>query len=169
VVVVLLVEPVTPEVPLPLVLPLVPLPLMLPLPVELGLDPLEPDEPVPVAPIELVLPVVPLLPVVVSLLPLLPVVVLGLVLLEPVVDGVVVLLDELVPAAPVLSRLLHALRERAATTARTAAVTWVRDIFIRKLLGWFVRSANRKGSRDCPVLTLGRRRMRRVGTGRIRV
>ena len=124
---VLLVEPVTPDVPLPLE------------PVLEGDEPDEPDEPVPVAPIELVLPVVPLLPVVVSEL-VLPLVELGLVLLEPVVvDGVVVLLEELVepvPAVPVLSRLLHALRERAATTARTAAVAWVRDVFIRKLLGW---------------------------------
>jgi hypothetical protein len=122
VVVLLLVEPVTPDVPL-----------------LDGVELVEPDEPVPVAPIELVLPVVPLLPVVVSEL-VLPEVELGLVLLEPVVvDGVVVvLLEELVEPgpAPVVSRLLHALRERAATTARTAAVAWVRDVFIRKLLGW---------------------------------
>jgi hypothetical protein len=166
VVVLLLVEPETPD---ELPVPIEPLPLVLPL-----VPPLEPDEPVPVAPIELV---PPLLPVVVSELPLaLPVVELGLVLLEPrpalpELDGEVVLLElvEPDPAAPVLSRLLHALRERAATTARTAAVAWVRDVFIRKLLGWFVRSANRKGSRDCPVVTLGRRGRGLVGTSRIRV
>lgn len=143
VVVLLLVEPVTPDVlpgavdPVPLELlaspPLVP-------PVALG-EPLV--EPVPGPPMELVLPV-ELLPVVVSVL-LLPLAVLGLVLgvvLGVVaalsVDGVVVvvvLLDEVdEPAAPVSSRLVQAPSDRAATTVRAAAAVWVKDIFIGKLL-----------------------------------
>jgi hypothetical protein len=104
----------------------------------------EPDvEPVPVAPIELV-PPVPLVgaPVDVS------------VLAEPVIDdeplvepGCVEAVDELVlgvePGVVVVvdevvldSRFWHAPSERAATTARAAAVAWVRVIFIRELLEW---------------------------------
>jgi hypothetical protein len=119
VVVLLLVEPVVP--PSEPVLPVVP-------PVEPELEP----EPVPLAPMELV-PPLPLLPVVVSVLlevePVPPE--------EPVVlDGLVVLLELLdpvpapEPAVPA-SRLLHALSERAATTARAATVACVRDVFIR--------------------------------------
>jgi hypothetical protein len=130
VVVVLLVEPVTPPVE-PLVLGLV-----------LGLVlELEPVLPLLGPPIELVLPLVlggePVLAVEsVLLLPL----VLGVVpavLLEPVplVEGVVVLEELVEPGAPaepvVASRLLQALSERAATTARVAAAHCVRDVFIR--------------------------------------
>jgi hypothetical protein len=64
--------------------------------------------------------------------------VLGLVLavLGLVGDDLLLLLDEPVapgpPAAPVVaSRLLQALSERAATTAKVAAAHCVKDIFIR--------------------------------------
>ena len=119
---VLLVEPVTPPVD-PLVLGLELESVLLG--VELELPELEPL-PVLGPPIELVLPL--------GDEPLLPLPVLGVVpavLLEPVpapvppLDGEVVLPDELVepgaPAEPVASRLLQALSERAATTAKVAA------------------------------------------------
>lgn len=134
------------------------------LPVEL------PDvEPVPVAPIELVPPV-----------PLVPGEVLALPLREPepvVVDGDVDAVDELVdgvePGVVVLlvvdevvldSRFVHAPSERAATTASTPAVTWVRVIFIRELLEGS-RIAYGKGQPGRPAPTLGSRRLRCVGTG----
>jgi len=109
---------------------------------------------VPVAPIEDVEPVlgVVLLVVVSVLLLVLPVVVLGDVALplrlpEPVVlpvvvDGVVVELEELeapVPLVPALSARWHAPSDRAATTVRVAAATWVRVVFIRNSLRWVVR------------------------------
>lgn len=103
-------------------------------------DPAEPLPLVPLPPIELVLPVVPPLPlVVVSLLvvplvepPVLPAV---LPVPEPELDGVVVLLlDELEPGVAASSRLLHALSVSPATTASVATVTCVRDVFIGKLL-----------------------------------
>ena len=119
----LLVEPVTPPV---LGLELLELESVL-LGVELGLPDLDPLL-VLGPPIELVL---PLLLGDVPLLPLVSALVLGVVpavLPEPVplVEGdVVLLLEELVdpgaPADPVVSRLLQALSERAATTARVAA------------------------------------------------
>jgi hypothetical protein len=128
--------------------------------VELGVDELmpelllpvepEPVEPEPLAPIELVppLPLVepePLADVSVLLLPVLPVEPLPpAVLLEPepeppLVDGLVLELVEpvplpLAPVVPALSRLLHAPRDRAATTASTAAAVWVIDVFIRNSL-----------------------------------
>jgi len=105
--------------------------------VVLGVEPVTPPEelllePEPVAPMELVPeeplpPDEPLLLVEVSLLvlplPLLPAVLLpdGLVLDEPVAP--------VPPAVPAPWRL-HALRERAATTANVAAATWVRDVFM---------------------------------------
>jgi hypothetical protein len=120
-----LVEPVTPPVdPLLLGLELLELESVL-----LGVE-LEPPELDPVLgpPIELVLPLL------LGDEPLLPLPVLGVVpavLLEPVpapmplLEGEVVLLDEPVdpgaPAEPVVSRLLQALSESAATTARVAA------------------------------------------------
>jgi hypothetical protein len=104
------------------------------------LDPMLPElEPLPLVPgppIELVLPLLlgeepPLLAVSLLLEPLL----LGLVLavLGLVGDDLLLLLDDAPgpPAAPVVaSRLLQALSERAATTARVAVAHWVRDIFI---------------------------------------
>jgi hypothetical protein len=104
------------------------------------LDPVLPElEPLPLVPgppIELVLPLLlgdepPLLAVSLLLVPLL----LGLVLavLGLVGDDLLLLLDDAPgpPAAPVVaSRLLQALSERAATTARVAVAHWVRDIFI---------------------------------------
>jgi hypothetical protein len=103
------------------------------------LDPVLPElEPLPLVPgppIELVLPLLlgdePLLAVSLLLEPLL----LGLVLavLGLVGDDLLLLLDDAPgpPAAPVVaSRLLQALSERAATTARVAVAHWVRDIFI---------------------------------------
>jgi hypothetical protein len=138
VVVVLLVEPVGPDMlpaePLPDEEPVVP-----------PLEPLPVVEPLPLAPgppIELVLPVVPpLLPVVVSLLLLLPVVpaVLpldgdGVVAALPDDGLVVVLLDELDDGGVLASRFVQAPSDRAAATVRTAAAHCVRDIFIRKLL-----------------------------------
>jgi hypothetical protein len=96
-------------------------------------------EPVPVAPIELVLlepgvddvsfDAVPLVDEPVELPPRLA---------EPLPDGLVFELDAvlgLVPVEPVVVPLrLQADSERAAVTAITAAVTWVRVIFIGKLL-----------------------------------
>lgn len=84
-----------------------------------------PAEPVPAPPIELVLPEE--LPVLVSLpLEPLPAVlpVLGL------VPGLVLLLDEVEPVPAVPSRLLQALRERAAATAMVATAICVRDVFM---------------------------------------
>jgi hypothetical protein len=114
-------------------------------------------EPVPEAPIELVLPVVPevprlALPLVepgdVLLLPMalvLPgvVVLLELVSRFAVVEGVVV--DELEEVAGAPSRFVQAPSEKAATIARAAHV--VLDAFIRKLLEGVVRKP--KG-RWCP-------------------
>ena len=129
----LLVEPVTPDVPAveplellsveePVVPPVEPLPVLEPLPA-------------PGPPIELVLPVVPpLLPVVVSLFPaVLPVD--GVVAALPD-DGlvVVVLLEELDVGGALASRFVQAPSDRAATTVSAAAAHCVRDIFIRKLL-----------------------------------
>lgn len=128
VVVLLLVEPVTPDV--------------LPVALLLSVLPVEPVAPlvapVPEAPMALVPPVA-LLPVVVSVL--LPLAVLGLV---PVlgmvaalsVDGVVVvLLDDVdEPAVPAASCFVQAPSDSAATAARAAAAEWVRDIFMGKLL-----------------------------------
>jgi len=168
----LVVEPV---VPVPDVLEPVPLPVWLPVPVvPVVLLPgvvlaLPLTEPVPVAPIEDVEPVlgVVLLVVVSVLLLVLPVVVLGVVALplrlpEPVVLPVVVdgavELDELlapVPVVPALSLRWHAPSDRAATTVRVAAATWVRVVFIRKLLEMGCANANGKGSPDCPEVTLG--------------
>jgi hypothetical protein len=106
-------------------------------------------EPVPVAPIELVLPELgavddvslDAVPVVEPVVPALP-------LMLPV-DGVVVVLelpvvvDEPgVPVEPVLVPWrLQAESESAATTARAAAAAWVRVIFIRELLEWDTRCA----------------------------
>jgi hypothetical protein len=53
---------------------------------------------------------------------------------EPVPEGDV--LEALEPEAPASSRLEQAPRDRAATTARTAAVVWVIDFFMGKLLEW---------------------------------
>jgi hypothetical protein len=142
----------------------------------LPLVPLE-LEPVPVAPIELVL----LEPGVddVSLDAVPEPVVLPLPLMaEPLPEGLVlelpVVVDELlapVPLEPVVVPLrLQADSERAAVTATMAAVTWVRVIFIGKLLK-SIREIRekRKGSRDCPELTLGRPYPRSVGTRSNRV
>lgn len=139
--------------------------MVVPLGVELVLEPLlEP----PLAPIELV-PLEPLL--LVSVLPLdepplvepLPPAVLPeplLPMLEP--EGLVLLeLLEPVPPAPapaVPSRFWHAPRESAATTARTAAAVWVIDVFIKNSLWGLSGSQIDKGSRDCPMATLGRLR-----------
>jgi hypothetical protein len=87
--------------------------------------------------LELVPPLVP--PAVEPMLPALPE---GLAL--PVVPEV----PPPVPPAP--PPLLHALSERAATTAITAMAAWVRDVFIRNLLEG-CRSSNVKGSLDCPA------------------
>jgi hypothetical protein len=120
---------------------------------ELGVLELE-DEPVPAAPIELVLPVVPELPRLA-----LPLVELGDVLLLPmalVLPGVLelpvveegdVVEDELVEpvVVPVSVRFVQAPSEKAATMARAAHV--VLDAFIRKLLEGVVRKP--KG-RWCP-------------------
>jgi hypothetical protein len=75
---------------------------------------------VPLLPMELVLPVVPE-----PVDPVPPV--------DGLVEGLGVVVDEPVePVEPVVaSRLLHALNERAATTARVAAAHWVKDVFIR--------------------------------------
>jgi hypothetical protein len=150
--------------------------------------PVEPEvlEPVPVAPIELVPPVVPLpdvplpLAVVSVELEVEPVVEPVVEPDEPVmpeeplpvepvpaVDGEVV--DELVapePLVPAVSAFLpHALRDNAATTAIVATATCVIDVFIRySLEGVVLRFANGKGSRDCPVVTLGGTRGEAVGT-----
>ena len=125
VVVVLLVEPVTP-------------------PVEPLLDEPLPDEPEPDDPMELVLP---------PLLDGLPLAVLPdepMLLPLPLPDGLVLeLLVDPEPAAPeepvAPSRLLQALSERAATTARVAAAHCVRDVFIRKLLEGCLKFASRNG------------------------
>lgn len=156
VVVVLLVEPVTPPVDPGVVvvsLPLVPGPPMAPLP--------EPAVPLPVVP----LPAVPL--VVVSALPLAVPLVLPLVpavLPEPVlpVPAGLVVLDELVepvapvePVEPVVSCLSQALSERAPTRASIAVAHCFIDVFIRKLLEvcWTQRAA--PGSASRPMGTLG--------------
>jgi hypothetical protein len=147
VVVAVLVEPVTPEVPpIELPVPVVPLPEAPVVLLEVSL-PVVP--PVPDAPIELVPPVVPpvvpLAPAAVSvLLPVVPPVVPAVLPVEPgmpdvpdvpaVLDGLVVVLDEVaeLPApAPASSFLPQALRDRAPTMASAAAAVWVRDIFIR--------------------------------------
>lgn len=123
-------------------------------------------EPVPVAPIDDVLPGVAL-PVVEPVLLVLPVVVLGDVelaaplrlplpvpLLPVVVDGVVEEeLDAPVPDVPASLRW-HAPRERAAATARTAVAVWVNVVFMRNSLNW-VGVQKGKGSPDCPGPTLG--------------
>lgn len=141
--------------------------------------PLEPlVEPVPVAPMEDVPPVplvsllavpVPLvlgdvelaLPVMLPVLPELPV----------VVDGVV--LDELVapvdPAVPLSVPRWQALRDRAATTARTAVAVWVMVVFIRNSLLEMGCVQRGTGSPNCPEVTLGRWRGQAVGTACIHV
>ena len=155
---------------LELVLPLPVLPLMLPVA-------LPEVEPVPVAPIEDVPPLeLGVLEVSVLALP----VVVPLPLIEPVVDdGDVDEVEELVEGVPGVvvvvddvldSRLVQAPSERAAVTAKAAAVTWVKVIFIGKLLKSDSSSwRKRKGSRDCPEPTLGSPRLRSVGTGCNRV
>ena len=121
--VLLLVEPVTPEVLLSV--PVVPLPEA----------PIELVPPVVPAVLSVLLPVVPpvapaVLPVVVSVEPDVP----DVPDVPAVLDGLVVLLDEVaeLPApAPASSFLPQALSNRAPTIASTAAALWVRDIFIR--------------------------------------
>jgi hypothetical protein len=113
VVVVLLVEPVGPDM-----LPLEPLLVSLPELVLPG-DVLDELPLVPGPPIELVLPV-PLLPVLSLLLPMPAVLLLPGELLE-LPDGLVVVLDELEVLGGVPSRLLQAPSERAAMTVRVAA------------------------------------------------
>lgn len=128
--------------------------------VELG-DVLPDVEPVPVAPIELVpslgdVPVVPALPVVV--LPpseLEPVVEDGEVDAVDEVDGVEPGVDVLLVVDEVVldSRFVHAPSERAATTASTPAVTWVRVIFIRNSLnGSRIRVSERAAETALPRL-----------------
>lgn len=144
---VLLVEPVTPEVLLSV--PAVPLPEAPVVPLEASLPVVPAVLPVPDAPIELVppvVPVVPLAPAVLSVLlpvvpPVAPAVLPVVVSVEldvpdvpAVLDGLVVLLDEVaeLPAsAPASSFLPQALSDRAPRIASTAAALWVRDIFIR--------------------------------------
>lgn len=101
------------------------------------------DEPVPVAPIELVLPLpVPLLVSLEVPLAVLPVLepVLPVPAAMPLPDGLVDgLVEELVvpePAPPeaVVSFLLQAPRERAAATATMATAVLVRDVFMQELL-----------------------------------
>jgi hypothetical protein len=143
----------------------------------LPLVPLE-LEPVPVAPIELVLLEPGVDDVSLDAVPEPLVLPLPPRLAEPLPDGLVlelpVVVDELlapVPLEPVVVPLrLQADSERAAVTATMAAVTWVRVIFIGKLLK-SIREIRekRKGSRDCPELTLGRPYPRSVGTGSNRV
>jgi hypothetical protein len=103
-------------------------------------------EPVPDAPIELVLPLLELGDVLLLLLPIalvLPGVVLLLELVSrlAVVDGDVVVeeLEDVDGAVP--SRFVQAPSEKAATTARAAHV--VLDAFIRKLLEGVVRKSQR--------------------------
>lgn len=131
-------------------------------------EPAEPLPLVPLPPIELVLPVVPPLPLdVVSLLvvplvepPELPAV---LPVPEPELDGVVVLLlDELEPGVAASSRLLHALSVSPATTASVATATCVRDVFIGKLL-WGLFEI-RAGTECALPRTLGRASAPPVGS-----
>jgi hypothetical protein len=132
-------------------------------------------EPVPVAPMELVLPELgDVDEVSLEAVPVLEPVLLPM-LAEPLVEPGVVLepvVVEPVPLDPVVVPVpgrLHADSERAATTDRAATVAWVKVIFIRKLLLWDTRSAQRKGSRNCPDPTLGRPGPRCVGTRSNRV
>lgn len=134
-------------------------------------------EPVPVAPIELVLLEPGVDDVSFEAVPLDEPVELPLPprLAEPLPDGLLfevpAVVLEPVPLEPVVVPLrLQADSERAAVTAITAAVTWVKVIFIGKLLKSIRRnSRKRKGSRDCPELTLGRPHPRSVGTRSNRV
>ena len=140
----------------------------------LAIEPEELVEPVPVAPMELVLPGVDD-EVSLEAVPVLEPVVLPM-LAEPLVEPGVVLepvVVEPVPLEPVAVPVpwrLHADRDRAAATEITATVAWVKVIFIGKLLLWgYAICAKRKGSRNCPDPTLGRSGPRRVGTGSNRV
>jgi hypothetical protein len=142
-------------------------------------------DPVPEAPIELVLPGVPVLPLVLAVppmlaeplvpLPLVPAVLELPVVAPPDVEGVVValrsvvldVLDDVV-GAPVSSRLVQAPRETAATSARAAHE--VRDAFIRELLEgmlcgrskgrlappyWHSRHPRRQACRPQPQIFVG--------------
>jgi hypothetical protein len=93
-------------------------------------------EPVPVAPIELVLLEPGVDEVSLEAVPLdEPVVPLPLRPAVPLPDGLDLAVLPVVPLEPVVVPLrLQADSERAAVTVRTAAVTWVRVIFIGKLL-----------------------------------
>jgi hypothetical protein len=158
VVVVLLVELETPEESLGEPLAVEPEPVVEP-------EPEPVVEPEPEAPIELVLPGVPVEPLVPAVLPL-PVVAL------PEVEGVVValrsvvvldVLDEVV-GVPVSSRLVQAPSETAATSASAAHV--VRDAFIRNSLrGCCVGQKGKDGSHR-PTGTLGMPRHVVVGLSR---
>jgi hypothetical protein len=155
---VLLVEPVTPDVPmLPELEPPVPEPVAPGVLLEEVSEPLVP--PVPEAPIELVPPVLPVEPLallsLLDMLPVLPVapavvdglVLEGLVLALPEVPDGVVVLDVVLS---VLSFLVQAPSDKAATTVNTAAAVWVRDVFmIRETPSESVRESGR-GSKLLP-------------------
>jgi hypothetical protein len=132
----------------PVVEPVPEAPMEVPLPVE-------PVVPEPLAVVSVLLPVVPVVPAVVPLVPLVPIepepvlpaVVLLVSLGEVVVDGVVVEVEEEVEAAS--SRLPQALRDRAAIRAR-AAQRAMGDLIIRTLLEDFVSNRiEEDGQRSC--------------------